>query len=84
MTIQASLKQIPVDVTLEFGTATSTLGALNALAQNAIVPIDAPSDAPVKLCLNHQVIALGTLHHNEDTGKIFLRVRELPSQEAKP
>ncbi len=82
MSITSSLTEIPVDVTLEFGSLTSTLGDLNAFTKNDIVHLNEMSDAPVKLCLNERVIAYGTLHSHDDTGKIFLRLCEISAEGA--
>ncbi len=77
----ATLKGIPIEVTVSVGKARPTVRDLLALEENAVLPLDKNVDDPVELFIGDRLVARGELMQLEggEPGQLAIKLTEVVS-----
>ena len=70
-----ALSALPLTLSVRIGSAAMSVAELTALGEGSLVVLDARADAPLQLCVEGRVVALGELTETDD-GTLAVRLTE--------
>lgn len=73
--LHQKFSSVPVEITVSVGKSRPRIKDLLELAENSVLPLDKPVDAPVDLYVGNRLIARGQLEEHQDGTTPGLQVR---------
>ena len=67
---------LPLTLTIRLGTARMTIGEMTTLNEGSLLTLGGRADAPLEVCIDDRVVALGELVEGED-GTLSVRLTEM-------